>query len=231
MKGLVLVSGASKGIGKAIALKFASEGFDVVISSRNEDNLNAVKSEIESVTDSKCYIFKADFEQKEAVKAFANFVLGLNIEIKALVNNAGIFVPGKISDESDETFEKIMHVNVFSAYYLTKMLLKKLSNAHIFNICSIASLSAYSNSGSYTISKFALLGFSKSLRQELIGTNTKVTSILPGATLTESWSGVDLPAERFMKAQDVADVIFASFGLSASANVEEIVLRPLLGDI
>jgi short-subunit dehydrogenase len=75
------------------------------------------------------------------------------------------------------------------------------------------------------------LGFSKSLRQELIDTNVKVTSVMPGATLTDSWAGVDLPEERFMKPEDVADIVWASYNLSKSAVVEEIVLRPIKGDI
>jgi short-subunit dehydrogenase len=109
--------------------------------------------------------------------------------------------------------------------------MQTLDASHVFHICSIASLMAFPQSGSYSISKFALLGFSKSLRQELLHTNVKVTSVMPGATLTDSWAGVDLPAERFMEAKDVADIIWASYNLSKSAVVEEIVLRPMQGDI
>lgn len=76
-----------------------------------------------------------------------------------------------------------------------------------------------------------MLGFSKSLRDELKSSSVKVTSVMPGATFTDSWAGVDLPEERFMKAQDIADIIWASYNLSISAVVEEIVLRPIKGDI
>jgi short-subunit dehydrogenase len=137
-------------------------------------------------------------------------------------------------EEAEDTLEKLINTNVFSAYHLSRMIvpeMQTLDASHVFNICSIASLMAYPQSGSYSISKFALLGFSKSLRQELLHTNVKVTSVMPGATLTDSWAGVDLPAERFMEAKDVADIIWASYNLSKSAVVEEIVLRPLQGDI
>jgi short-subunit dehydrogenase len=98
-------------------------------------------------------------------------------------------------------------------------------------MCSIASIKAYPNGGSYAISKFALLGFSKVLREELKDKGIRVTAILPGATRTSSWDGVDLPDERFMKSEDVAETIFSAYSLSKRSVVEEILIRPQLGDI
>jgi len=234
MKKLAVVSGASKGIGKAVVEKFASEGFDVAVCSRSISNLEALKIEFESKHISNIHIFVADVSKKDEIQNFGKFILGLNLPVHVLVNNAGLFLPGKILEEAEDTLEMLINTNVYSAYYLSRMLVPKmetLDSAHVFNICSIASLMAYPQSGSYSISKFALLGFSKSLRQELLNTKVKVTSIMPGATLTDSWAGVDLPAERFMESKDVADIIWASYNLSKSAVVEEIVLRPLKGDI
>ena len=234
MKKLAVITGASKGIGRAIAEKFASEGFEIAVCSRSMTNLVELKNAIESKFETQIHIFTADVSKKEEIQAFGKFVLSLNLPIHVLVNNAGLFLPGKILEEPENTLEDLINTNVYSAYYLSRFLvpsMKSLDTAHVFNICSIASLMAYPQSGSYSISKFALLGFSKSLRQELITTNVKVTSIMPGATLTDSWAGVDIPAERFMQAADVADIIWASYNLSPSAVVEEIVLRPLKGDI
>ena len=104
-------------------------------------------------------------------------------------------------------------------------------SGHVFNICSIASLQAYEAGGSYSISKFAMLGLSKQLRHELKNFGVRVTAVMPGATLTDSWAGVDLPADRFIQAEDVAKTIQAVYELSSSADVEEIVIRPQLGDI
>ena len=89
----------------------------------------------------------------------------------------------------------------------------------------------YANGGSYCISKFALLGMSKVLREEMKEQNVRVTSILPGATLTASWEGVDLPEERFMKPGDIAESVWSAYQLSDRTVIEELVMRPQLGDI
>jgi short-subunit dehydrogenase len=108
-----------------------------------------------------------------------------------------------------------------------------LSNhaGHIFNICSIASLAAYENGGAYSISKFALLGFSKNLRLELKDQGIKVTAVCPGAVYTNSWSGSGVDPKRIMEASDIAKMIYAATQLSTQAVVEDIVMRPQLGDL
>jgi short-subunit dehydrogenase len=102
---------------------------------------------------------------------------------------------------------------------------------HIFNICSIASLHAYPQGGSYSISKYALEGFSKNLREELKDKGIKVTGVYPGATYTNSWAGSGVAPSRIMEAEDIAKMIFAATQLSPQAVVEDIVMRPLLGDL
>ncbi|MEQ8575130.1 MAG: SDR family NAD(P)-dependent oxidoreductase, partial [Fulvivirga sp.] len=109
--------------------------------------------------------------------------------------------------------------------------MKEKRAGHIFNMCSTASFVPYVNGGSYCISKFALLGMSKVLREEMKEHNVRVTSIMPGATLTASWEGVELPEERFMKPEDVADAVFNAYSMSDRTVIEEIVMRPQLGDI
>ena len=107
----------------------------------------------------------------------------------------------------------------------------KKGKGHIFNICSIASLNAYENGGSYSISKFALLGFSKNLRLELKDKGIKVTAVCPGAVYTNSWAGSGVDPKRIMEANDIAEMIYAATQLSPQAVVEDIVMRPLLGDL
>ena len=104
-------------------------------------------------------------------------------------------------------------------------------SGHIFNVCSIAGLQAYANGGSYSISKFALAGFTKNLREELKPHHVKVTAVYPGAVMTNSWGDYDNSAHRIMEAQDIATMIIAATKLSAQAVVEDIVLRPQLGDL
>src|SRR5579871_726830 len=105
------------------------------------------------------------------------------------------------------------------------------SRAHIFNMCSIASLKAYNNGGSYSISKFALAGFSKNLREEMKPFGIKVTAVYPGAVYTDSWIGSGVDEKRIMEANDIAHMIYASSQLSPQATVEEIIIRPQLGDL
>jgi short-subunit dehydrogenase len=128
----------------------------------------------------------------------------------------------------------MMQINLYSAYHLTRALLPKMmkqQSGHIFNICSIASIKAYSNGGSYSISKFALLGFSKNLREEMMPHHIKVTAVYPGAVNTDTWGEFDNSSNRIMEAADVANMVVAAASLSAAAVVEDIVLRPLLGDL
>jgi len=126
-----------------------------------------------------------------------------------------------------------MATNVASAYHLTRALLPHIKNnsGHIVNICSTASFTPYVNGGSYCISKFALLGFSKVLREELKPRGIRVTSLMPGATLTDSWTGTDLPVSRFMQASDVAQTIWDVNQLSPTSVIEELIMRPMQGDI
>jgi short-subunit dehydrogenase len=176
---------------------------------------------------------KVDMSIKEEVMAFADEVKKIAIP-DVLVNNAGIFLPGSIHSEPEGNFELMMQTNLYSAYYLTRSFtaeMIKRNSGYIFSIGSIAGLTAYANGGSYAISKWAMLGFTKCLRQELKDSNIKVTSVLPGATFTASWEGVDIPRERFMKVEDVAESVWGAYNLSPYSVVEEIVIRPQLGDL
>lgn len=231
---IIIITGASKGIGKAIAAAFAQEGNLVLLCSRGGKSLYDAVSELQ--TNYPLCTFKGksvDMSVKEQILSFAEWCLQHGTP-DIIVNNAGQFIPGTIQQETDGLLEQMMETNLYSAYYLTKALLPAMTSVakgHIFNICSIASLHAYANGGSYSISKFALLGFSKNLREELKPHGIKVTSVMPGATLSTSWDGVDIDPNRIMEVNDIADMVFAASKLSPMAVVEDIVLRPQLGDL
>jgi short-subunit dehydrogenase len=235
MRKFIVVTGGSKGIGRAIIEKFVTKGFDVATCSRNETELQQLRNDLLKIDDKvNVYFHPADLSKKEEVKAFTTFVAKLQRPVDVLVNNAGFFIPGEIASEPEGTLESMIEANLYSAYYTTRGLvgdMKRAQAGHIFNICSIASIKAYANGGSYAISKFALLGFSKCLREELMDFNIRVTAVLPGATKTRSWEGTDLPDQRFMKIEDIAEVIYAANSLSPQSVVEEILIRPRLGDI
>ena len=235
MNKLLIVTGGTKGIGRAVIEKFAAHNVDIVTCARNKKDLEDLQRSLEKNYPAiKTYVYPADMSEKEKVKEFCAFVLSLDRPVDILVNNAGYFIPGEISTEPEGTLESMINANLYSAYYITRGIvhtMKTQRSGHIFNLCSIASIEAYPNGGSYAISKFALLGFSKCLREELKSFGIRVTAVLPGATRTASWEGTDLPEERFMKVEDVADTIFAAYSLSGRSVVEAILIRPQLGDI
>ena len=235
MQRYILVTGGTKGIGRAVIEQFAKEGFHIITCSRNEKDLQKLKLEIEErYTFSKVLYQEADLSDSSSLKNFISYVNGLRVKIEVLVNNSGLFIPGKIHEEDDKALPFMINTNLYSAYYLTKAIvpeMMKRKSGHIFNLCSTASITPYINGGSYCISKYALYGMTKVLREEMKEHGVRVTAILPGATLTASWEGVDLPPERFMRADDVAMAIYGAYTMSPNSVVEEILIRPQLGDI
>lgn len=231
----IIITGGTKGIGKAIAETFAAEGFNIAVCSRNADDLKSFKKALETqFPNIRVLVKKTDMSRPRQVKAFADFVKKHWEKVDVLVNNAGVFLPGELLKEAPGTLESQINTNLYSAYHLTREIAPMMIDAqsgYIFNMCSIASQMAYPNGGSYSISKFALLGFSKVLREELKDKGVRVSAILPGATWSNSWTGVDLPESRLMQATDVAKAVWAAWTMSHSAVMEEIVLRPQLGDL
>jgi len=230
-----VITGASRGIGKAIAQIFALHGYDLYLCSKNEGNLAQTMEELKTQFPNITVDGKAmDVSRKEQAILFAGWVLNNTSLVDVVVNNAGSFVQGNVSDEPDGALEQMMEVNLYSAYHIARTLLPKMKAAksgHIFNLCSIAGLAAYPGGGAYSISKFALLGFSKNLRNELKEYGIKVTAVIPGAAYTDSWKSSGIAEERFMQAADIAKMIYAASQLSPQSVVEEIVMRPQLGDL
>lgn len=227
----VVISGGTKGIGKALVKEFLNRDFQVFTCGSTDSSVQALKAEFSG---QKLMVSKVDVAQKTEVQAWADEILQSASQIAVLINNAGRFIPGSIGEEEDGAFEAMLNTNLASAYHLSRSLLpamKKQRKGHIFNICSTASITAYTNGGSYCISKFGMLGLSKVLREELKPFGLKVTSILPGATLTDSWAGSNLPEERFIQPDDLARLVWQAYDLSPSSVVEELLIRPILGDI
>ena len=231
-----VITGATKGIGRAIAEKLIEEGVDIAICARTTKDLLVFERYLnQQYPQREVLIFGADLAQKKQVLAFAQFIKGHWQQLDILVNNLGLFVEGSIQNEPDGLLEQLMQTNVFSAYYLTRHLLELMlpfQKGHIFNMCSIASLAPYAYGSAYTITKFALLGFSKSLREEMKPHGISVTSILPGPTWSSAWKGVDhFPQDRLMHPKDIAQLLWSAWQVSPSAVIEEILIRPQLGDI
>jgi short-subunit dehydrogenase len=230
----VVITGASRGIGKAIAEKFAEHGYDLLLTSRSDVALHNATEELKAAFPAVSIRSKPfDLSVKEQAQRFGNWCLG-HVVPDIIVNNAGLFEPGSAFNEPDGNLESQIATNLYSAYHVTRSILPKMiqrKTGHVFNMCSIASLDAYANGGAYSISKFALHGFSKNLREEMKPYGIKVTSVFPGAVLTDSWANYDNSSKRIMEASDIAQLVYTASQLSLAACVEDIIIRPQLGDL
>ncbi|RZK42416.1 MAG: SDR family oxidoreductase [Pedobacter sp.] len=224
-----VVTGATKGIGKAIALKLAREGYNLAICARDEMALLEFVKELKGHNINVVAI-AADFNKKEDVTSFFNQVKSVMANVDVLVNNVGVFVEGNLLDENDEAFEMQQQVNTSATYYLSKnfgKMMREAKSGHIFNICSIASKIGVQNAGSYSVTKAAMLSLNHILRKTLAEHRVKVTAILPGSTLTASWEGTNIPSSKFVQPEDIANSLYSILTLSSGVNVDEIVLTPL----
>lgn len=231
----LLITGGTKAIGKAIAEKFAAKGFNIATCSRTLSDLEQMESDFKKQFPAvRFFGALCDVSRKAEIIDFVKKLHEQFGEIHVLVNNAGIFFPGGITTEEDGVFEMQINTNLASAYHFTRALIPEMlekNKGHIFNMCSTASIIPYINGGSYCISKFALLGFSRVLREETKRSRIRVTSILPGATYTDSWKGSYLSENRFIKVEDVANTVYMCYEASENTVIEEILLRPQEGDI
>jgi len=224
-----VITGATKGIGKAIAIKLWEQGYDLVLVARNLKELEAFRETLVSM-ERNISIYAVDCSIKEEVYSFLNSVEKEFDSIDVLVNNVGAFLPGSIFEEDDETFERQQHINVNATYYISKFFGKKMrsrQSGHIFNICSVASKAPVKNGGSYSVTKAAMLSLNHVLRQELAPHNVKVTAFLPGSTKTSSWEGTTIPDEKFVQPEDIAETLFTILNLSKGVNVDEVLITPL----
>jgi len=232
----IIVTGASRGIGFAILEKFASAGWNLAFCSKNMESLSKAKTYLQGLNSNiKIYAEAFDMADKEGVINFAKNCVKTFVKVDVMVNNAGLFKQGELSKAHyEDDLEYLMKVNLYSAYWMGKVVIPEMeeqANGHIFNISSIAGLKDYDNGGAYTVAKFALTCYPRQLRSGRKNKNVRVTGVYPGAVLTDSWSGVDLPASRFIQPSDIAELIYATSQLSTSACVEDIIIKPTEGDI
>lgn len=230
-----VITGASRGIGKALAEIFALHGYNLLLGSKTESHLLDTIEELKTRFPNVSIDGKAlDIGQKGQAVLFGEWVMNNADTVDVLINNTGTFIQGNVSDEPDGALETMLGTNLFSAYHTTRAILPKMkaqAGGHIFTMCSVASLAAYPGGGAYSISKYALLGFTRNLRAELKGSGIKVTAVIPGAVYTDSWKGSGVSEQRIMETDDLAKMVFAASQLSPQAVVEDIVMRPQLGDL
>jgi len=230
---VVVVTGASQGIGKAVAERFAGEGARIALWSRTESKLEAVAERCRE-QGAEAMVCPCDVTDDEDVQNAADAVLSEWGAPDVLVNNAGAFTPAPIDETSADAFRSQVDVNLNAPYVVTKQFLSPMREAgsgHLFFMGSIASITAYPGSVAYCAAKHGLLGLARVVREETKEDALRVTTVMPGATRTPSWDGTELPDERFMAPDDVAEAVYDAFHLSPRTVVEEILLRPQEGDV
>lgn len=230
----ILITGSTKGIGNAIARKFAANNYNLILIARSDKDLQDQKKLLLEEYQINILCISADLSEKKQVQKIVDQLNENKIEPNIIVNNLGVYEPSTIFTEDDLLMEKMMNINYYSGYYLTKALLGTMlqrNEGHIFSICSVANISPVKEAFAYTISKYAVYGFIKTLRESLVQTEIKTTAIIPGSTLTASWDGTTVEAERFIMAEDVADTLYLAANLSKGACLEEIIIRPQHGQV
>jgi short-subunit dehydrogenase len=229
----VIITGATKGIGWAIAKHFAPHSAQLALVARSSSGLETVKSELKILAPAcSVHLYPCDLSEKQQAKRLVEQLSAQSNNWQVLVNNAGLYLPGELLSETDEALEQMMQVNLFAPYYLTKGLIPLLSGkSHIFNLASVASRRVYPGKSSYSVTKFAMQALNDALRMELMERGVRVTAVLPGPTWSATWEGADLPEDRLLQAAEVAEAVWNTYALPANAVVEELVIQPQLGDL
>lgn len=230
----VIITGASQGIGAAIAEAFAREsGAQITLVARTESKLREVAARCEAVG-AETLVQAADVTDAAAIRAVAGAARARFGAADVLVNNAGSFTPGGFFETSAEAFQQQLAVNLTSALHVTQAVVPSMLEAgggHVFFMASVASIRAYAGGVAYCAAKHGLLGLARVLREETKTQGLRVTTLMPGATLTPSWDGTALPEARFMPAEDIAAAVLDAYQLSERTVIEEMILRPQEGDV
>ena len=234
-KPVILITGASQGIGAAIAKIFAKEisGVRMALVSRNAKKLSAVRRACAKLG-AEVEVFSCDVADEMAVDALAASVAKRFKAVDVLINNAGVFAAAPFAETTVADFDRIVAANLRSAFLVSRAFVPamvKRKRGDVFFMSSIAGLGAYPNSAAYCAAKFGVTGLAKVLREETKMTGVRVCCVHPGATWSPSWSASGVAAERIMPAEDVARAFLDVYRLGRRTVVEEIVLRPQLGDL
>lgn len=230
-KQVTIVTGASKGIGRAIALKLAKEGHTISAFGRNETELKSLVEEINK-TGSDAVYFAGDVADKHFVNKSVEETINKFGGINNLINNAGFAVFKKFIDSDLEEFQRQVDTNIYGIYNFTKAVLQNMidrKSGTIINIASLAGKNGFIGGTMYTATKHAVMGFTKSLMLEVREHNIKVSAVCPGSVSTEMILNSSLaPSDpaKILTPNDIADAVSLIINLPISANLSELDIRP-----
>jgi NAD(P)-dependent dehydrogenase (short-subunit alcohol dehydrogenase family) len=231
---IAVVTGASQGIGKAIAEAFAErDAAQIALMARTESKLEAV-AETCRAHGGQARILPTDVTDEEAVAETADTVQAEWGTPDVLVNNAGLFTYSPLDELTLDGFREQIDVNLTGSFAVTQAFLPEMRDrgeGHLFYMASVASIKAYPGNAGYCAAKHGVRGLARVVREETKDEGLRVTTVIPGATYTPTWDGVDLPEERFMPPEDVAQSVVNAYHLSDRTVLEELLLRPQEGDV
>jgi short-subunit dehydrogenase len=230
----VLITGGTKGIGLATARIFAQNGYGIITCSRHQEDLLNFKENFIRNYQVPVQTYQGDLAEPSFVEKICRSCIERDQIPAVLINNAALYWPGTILSETPGNLELMLAVNLYAPYELCRKLIPQMlirGKGDIFNIGSISSIRSLPEGGIYSISKHALSGMTKTLRAETMHTPIRVSLIIPGATFTSSWDGVPIDPNRLMPPEDVASAIFYAHQLTSRSILEEIIIRPIKGDL
>ncbi|MFD1673846.1 3-ketoacyl-ACP reductase [Alicyclobacillus fodiniaquatilis] len=224
---VALVTGAGKGIGKVIATKLAAEGVHLALLARTKADLESLAQTIEKTSDVRVGTAVADVADRTAVEAALAELKETVGPVDMLINNAGTATFGSVAEMAPEEWERIVKVNLFGTYYVTRGVLPDMmarNDGVIINVSSTAGLRGAATTSAYSASKFGVMGFTESLMQEARKHNIRVTALTPSTVNTElaSRAGLKIGSEdRMMQPEDVADLVLAILNLPPRVFVNQ----------
>lgn len=217
----VLVTGGSRGIGKEVALKFADQGYNVIINYvSDKTDVEAIKKEFEE-KNVECLLLKADVSKADEVQVLVEKAIEKFEKIDVLVNNAGITRDNLLIKMSEEEFDKVIEINLKGTYLVTKLVAKymmKKRKGSIVNLSSVVGVSGNAGQCNYSASKAGIIGFTKSIAKELASRNIRANVVAPGFIATDMTSVLpdkvkddinsQIPLKRMGTAKEVAELVF-----------------------
>ncbi len=232
-KKVAVITGASRGIGRAIALELAKDNYFLALCSRNKKNLEKLGSELKQINDS--FILSSfDIREENKVAQFIREIVKKADKINILINNAGIASVSKIEDTEVDNWDEIIDTNLKSTFLMVKHCLPNMSDGdQIINIGSNASKIGFPNWSAYCASKFGVLGFTNALREEVRGRGIRVSAVLPGPTKTDIWENLDgnWNKDIMMNPEIIAKTVLSVINQPDGANIDEIDIVPTVGKL
>ena len=218
---VVLVTGASRGIGKEVALKYAEKGYNVAINYvSDKTDVKSIEKEFEE-KGAQCLIEKADVSKSEDVEQFVKKVIEKFGKIDVLVNNAGITKDTLLMRMKEEDFDKVLEINLKGTFLVTKAVtpyMMKKRNGRIINLSSVVGVTGNAGQANYSASKAGIIGFTKSIAKELASRNIRANAVAPGFIDTDMTSVLNdevkeninsqIPMKRMGTAREIANVVY-----------------------